>query len=730
MMSSRKFGTFEGVFTPTILTILGAIMYLRLGWVVGNAGFGGALIIILLAKLVTITTGLAIASMSSNIRIGAGGSYAIISRSLGLEIGGAIGIPLFLSQALSGAMYIIGFSEAWLAIFPSHIEIEIIIGVLLFLILITLTSAKFAMKFQFIIMVLISASLVSFFMGNNIQMGNISFWGEFDSAPFWTVFAIFFPAVTGIEAGAAMSGDLKNPSRSLSIGILGAITISFLVYVLLAFWMDLTISSDLLRNNYIIMLDVSRWRPIVVGAILGATFSSALGSLIGGPRTLMALAQHKVIPFGKILGYQSKNGEPRLAIVFTGCIVAVGALFGNLNTIAPLLTMFFLITYGTINLAVFIEKRIGISSYRPTFKIPIIIPFIGFLWCTIAMFLINPMFAGSAIILIITVYVWLVREGHQAPWGDVRSGIFTALAEWSVRMAARLPSSPKSWKPNLMVPVEEPLAWRERIDFIRDIISPRGSVRIFSVKILKKGVREHINNMVQKMVSQDFRTNSLSKDSEELEKSLETLVKPLKNDGLLAVSTLIEANHFLHGISVVTQSLKGMPLPPNIMFLTMSDNPDKDERLKQLIYMATNQELGLIVLNLFEDRGFGHRKDINMWLRGGSPNRNLSILTAIQLEKNWNGQLRLLRLIDDGAEINKARVGLQAIARRGRLPIDCEKIIFSGTFPQGLEDSPPADINIFGISNNINIKTMHKISSIVGTTCLFIRDSGEESVLA
>ena len=204
MISSRKFGTFEGVFTPTILTILGAIMYLRLGWVVGNARFGCALIIILLAKLVTITTGLAIASMSSNIRIGAGGSYAIISRSLGLEIGGSIGIPLFLSQALSGAMYVIGFSEAWLAIFPSHIEIKIIIWVLLFLMLITLTSAKFAMKFQFIIMVLISASLVSFFMGNDIQMENVSLWGEFDSAPFWTVFAIFFPAVTGIEAGAAM----------------------------------------------------------------------------------------------------------------------------------------------------------------------------------------------------------------------------------------------------------------------------------------------------------------------------------------------------------------------------------------------------------------------------------------------------------------------------------------------------------------------------------------------
>ena len=281
-----------------------------------------------------------------------------------------------------------------------------------------------------------------------------------------------------------------------------------------------------------------------------------------------------------------------------------------------------------------------------------------------------------------------------------------------------------------MVPVEEPSAWRERIDFIRDIIFPRGSVRIFSVTVLEKGVRQRINQMVQKITTQNTRKRNFSIEEEELEERLEALVQPLKEEGLLAISTLIEANHFLHGISVVTQSLKGMPLPPNIMFLTMSDNSQKDDRLKQLISMATTQELGLIVLNLFEGRGFGHKKDINMWPRSGSPNRNLSILTAIQLEKNWNGQLRLLRLIDDEAEIHKARVGLEAIARRGRLPIDCEKHVFPGKFPEGLENSPPADINIFGISNKINVKAMHTISSFVGTTCLFIRDSGEESVLA
>ena len=730
MAASKKFGTFEGVFTPTILTILGAIMYLRLGWVVGNAGFGGALVIILLAKLVTVTTGLAIASMASNIKIGPGGSYAIISRSLGLEIGGAIGIPLYLSHALGGAMYIIGFTEAWMAVFPHHPPLNVAGIVLAFLLIISLISAKVAMKFQYLIMVLISLSLVSFFLGKGDGAGQMLLWGGFESAPFWTVFAIFFPAVTGIEAGAAMSGDLKDPKRSLSVGILSAIGISFIVYVALAFWMNFSVLSESLRGSYMVMVDVSKWRTVVFAAVLGATLSSALGSIVGGPRTLMALGQHKVLPFGKFLGSQSKNGEPRVAIFVTGIIIGLGIVFGDLNTIAPLLTMFFLITYGTINLVVFIEKRIGISSYRPTFKVPIIIPFIGFVWCTIAMFLINPLFAGSAIIIIIAVYLLLVRQGHQAPWGDVRSGIFTAIAEWAVRMGARVPSSPKSWKPNLMVPVEKPAAWREKIGFIRNIIFPRGSVRIFSVRILEKGVRHRVGQLVQQVLKRTKESEESNKKSEKLENDLTDLIKPLRKEGLLAVSTVIEANHFLHGISVVTQSLKGMPLPPNVMFLSMSDDLEKDDRLEQLISMAMREELGIIVLNHYPERGFGREEDINMWLRSGSPNRNLSILTAIQLEKNWNGNLKLLKIVENEEEISKAKIGLEAIARRGRLPLDCEKIVLRGTFPDGLKNGPTADINIFGISDEISVREMHTITLKVETTCLFIRDSGQESALA
>ena len=99
----RKFGTFAGVFVPNVLTILGVIMFLRTGWVVGQAGLTGALIILGIANLITFLTTLSLSAIATNTKVGGGGAYYLISRSLGLEIGGSIGVPLFLAQAISAA---------------------------------------------------------------------------------------------------------------------------------------------------------------------------------------------------------------------------------------------------------------------------------------------------------------------------------------------------------------------------------------------------------------------------------------------------------------------------------------------------------------------------------------------------------------------------------------------------------------------------------------------------
>ncbi len=157
--SPRRLGTFGGVFTPTLLTILGVIMYLRLGWVVGNGGLLGGLMVIGLALGITTATGLSLASIATNTRLGTGGPYAIITRSLGREVGGSVGVPLFVSQTLAVAMYIFGFREGWLWIFPSHPPLLVDVGTFLVVFGIAMVSAEVAFRIQYVIMAVIAVLL-------------------------------------------------------------------------------------------------------------------------------------------------------------------------------------------------------------------------------------------------------------------------------------------------------------------------------------------------------------------------------------------------------------------------------------------------------------------------------------------------------------------------------------------------------------------------------------------
>ncbi|MFB6374026.1 MAG: Na-K-Cl cotransporter, partial [Bradymonadaceae bacterium] len=179
-----RFGTFGGVFTPTVLTLLGVIMYLRLGWVVGNAGLLGGLLIILLAFGITAATGLAMSSLTTNIRIGAGGAYAIIAQSLGLEVGGSLGIPRYISQALAVTMYIFGFREGWLYIFPEHSALVVDLTLFGVLFTIAFISARAAIRVQYLIMAIIVGSLISVavaaYQGSmQYSLDAVDLWGNF-----------------------------------------------------------------------------------------------------------------------------------------------------------------------------------------------------------------------------------------------------------------------------------------------------------------------------------------------------------------------------------------------------------------------------------------------------------------------------------------------------------------------------------------------------------------------
>ncbi len=702
-VQSHRFGTFGGVFTPDVLTILGVIMYLRLGWVVGNAGFLGAVAIILMAKFVTLCTGLSMASITTNIRIGAGGAYSIVSKSLGLEAGGSIGIPFYISQMLSTALYIIGFTEGWLLLFPDHPPIVISLFVWAILLGVSAISASFAIKIQYVIMIVIGVSLVSFFYTDAAPQPQLKLIGQFQDAGFWQVFAIFFPAVTGIMAGANMSGDLKDPRQSIPVGTLSAIGVTLAIYVGIAYACAYFIAPEELRSNQMVMVDYAFWSPAVIAGILAATFSSALGSMVGAPRILQALAEQDTVPFSEILAKKNTRNEPLNAIILTGGAVAIAIVVGNLNALATLITLFFLITYGSLNLIVFIQQSMKIISFRPTFRIPRVIPLAGALSCIFIMFLINPGFSVVAIATIILLYIWLTRQGLQSEWGDIRGGMFLVLAEQASRLAAKFPRHQISWKPDLLLPIDNPKVWAGPLLFIRSITYPSGSV--FALTVQEEG-------------------------DAETETALTNLLQPLSREGILVSSTVIEDQDFQHGMKLVIQTLKGGTLRPNTLFLTFGESKDNDAMIKQMVKQAISHKLGTVLLHQHPRVAFGMQKTINLWLRDRSPNWHLAMLIALQLHTNWDGQLNLITATTDKGQKNRLLRFLEQLSDHARLPFMTEFHVLIGDFQTVLLQAPEADVNIFGMSEKFHLDFMRNVSKSSNSSCLFVADSGQENALA
>jgi solute carrier family 12 (sodium/potassium/chloride transporter), member 2 len=698
----KKFGTFAGVFTPDVLTILGVIMYLRLGWVVGNAGFLGAIVIIFLAKSVTFFTALSMSSITTNIRIGAGGAYSIISKSLGLEAGGSIGIPLYIAQTLSAALYIIGFTESWRYVFPSHSYLLVASIVWFILMTISYISTNFAIRIQFVVMAIIGLSLVSFFMAPAKPVEDLVLIGNFDDAGFWQVFAIFFPAVTGIMAGANMSGDLKDPRRSIPLGTLSSILLTLVIYIGIA-WMAARIGQSVeLRNNQMFMVDNSLFGPIVLAGIMGATFSSALGSMLGAPRILQALAAQKTAPFANFFKQKTKSNEPRNAMMFTGVVIIISLVFGNLDFLATLITMFFLITYGILNLVVFIQQSMKLISFRPTFKVPQIVPLLGAVGCLSIMFLINAVFSVIAILIIILIYIWLERMGLKANWGDIRGGLFLAIAERFSRMALKFPRHHITWKPDLLVPIDDPKIWSGPLLFIKNITYPSGSIFAFTVQI---------------------------KNIDEFQDGLKDLIQPIANEGIMASSSVIEDATFLHGAKHVLQTVQAGTFHPNILFLTLSSDSDQDKTIQALVNEARRFNMGSLILRQHPRVAFGMQKDINLWLRDKSPNWHLAMLIALQLQVNWNGKINLVTATEERDDEKKLYSFLDRLNDQARLPALTEFHVIVEEFNKALKAAPHVDINIFGLGEKLDFKFMRQVSEATKSSCLFVCDTGRVDAL-
>ncbi len=420
------FGTAPVYFTA-ISTILGAILFLRFGFAVGTLGFWGTVAIILLAHCITIPTALAISEIATNKRVEGGGEYFIISRSFGLKIGSTIGITLYFSQAISVAFYIIAFTEAFEPFFNwwvNHFGFELprqaisVPSLILLALLILRKGAGMGMKMLYIVNVILFFALLLFFMGSPIDPGDDlsrvpgNNFGFFNKDRFFILFAICFPAFTGMTAGVGLSGDLKNPGKSIPLGTMGGTLTGLIVYLLVVWKLSVSASQIDLVEDQLIMSRIAVFGALVIPLGLAAcTSSSALGSILVAPRTLQALANDNSFPFKRLNCFlakgKGKTNEPFNATLVSFFVALVFVMMGSIDMVAEIISMFFLITYGTLCLISFLNHFGSPPSYRPRFKSKWYFSLGGFILSVWVMFMINPLYTILATALIIVIYLFL-----------------------------------------------------------------------------------------------------------------------------------------------------------------------------------------------------------------------------------------------------------------------------------------------------------------------------------
>ncbi len=467
-------GTFAGVFTPSVLTILGIILFLRLGYVVGSAGLWHALIIIGLANAISILTTISLSAIATNLRVKGGGDYYLISRTLGVEYGGAIGIVLFLAQSISVGFYCIGFGEALSSTLPADVRIgpqAIAAVAVLFLFVFAWLGADWATRLQYVVMGLLVAALFSFFAGGCVRWDRAIFAANWltpgSGSNFWVLFAIFFPAVTGFTQGVSMSGDLKDPGRSLPLGTFVAVGISMVVYFSVAVVFAGAMPGDLMRSDYTAMKRVAWVSGLIDAGVVAATLSSAMASFLGAPRVLQSLAGDRIFPF--LLPFSKgagPKGNPRRGVLLTAGIAFVVIASGNLNAIARVVSMFFLVSYGLLNYATFFEARTFSPSFRPRFRwFDARLSLLGFLACLGLMLAIDLPAGAVAISLLFAIYQYLRRTAGPSRWADSQRSYHLKHVREHLLAAASEPEHPRYWRPQLLAFTDDAQACKELLTF-------------------------------------------------------------------------------------------------------------------------------------------------------------------------------------------------------------------------------------------------------------------------
>ncbi|MEO1266930.1 MAG: amino acid permease [Myxococcota bacterium] len=730
----NQFGTFGGVFTPSILTILGVIMFMRTGFVTGQAGILYAVLILVFSKLITFLTGLSISAISTNTEVKGGGAYFLISRSLGPEFGGAIGLTLYLAQAFSVPFYIIGFVEALTKSVPwasTHV-LEVSLATTLALFVVNYVGAGLAIKAQYFILAILVLAIVTFMGGAILRFDTALFMANTQplytepSYNVWSIFAIFFPAVTGIMAGVNMSGDLKEPTRSIPRGTLMAIVAGFTIYLVQIVLTGGSQTREQLRDApYETLLDHALFGMdfFVVGGVFAATISSAIGSFMGAPRILQALARDNIFPALKPFAKGTVKGdEPRRGLwltLFLTCMVlfAANVVGGDaLNLVGSILTMFFLFTYGMTNMAAFVESVSGNPSFRPRFRqFHWSTALLGAVGCFGATFLIDQVSALVAMAITVVIFLYIERRVLSTTFGDARRGLYYARVRNILFSLVNMPPHPKNWRPTTLVFSGNPQNRLGLVTYATWMAHGRGLVTLAQI----------IVGDVHALL-------------EQRQEAWDNLKQYISAKNLQAFPEVMVAPSVDLGMASLLQGHSLGPLKPNMVCFGWSDKAERAQAQASHMRLAQELNMSQVVLIDREPSADVERRRIDVWWRGHR-NGSLMVILAYLMTLNWDwsaATIRLLR-VSPQDDADTARRELYEMARAARIDMQVEIVAATDApFTELLtRTSGDADLVLLGfqppsVDQAEAFHAQYKAMVQALPTTLLVCSSGEADLLA
>jgi amino acid transporter len=666
------------VYFTAISTILGAILFLRFGFATGTLGFWGAIGIILLGHLITIPTALAISEIATNKRVEGGGEYFIISRSFGLKIGSTIGVTLYFSQAISIAFYIIAFTEAFAPCFDwwqGHFGYElpkqaISVPAMIALSLVTLYKGiGSGMKILYIVNILLFLSLGLFFMGSPVESvsdpaqaaGNN--FGFFNSDTFFIVFAICFPAFTGMTAGVGLSGDLKNPGKSIPLGTMGGTLTGLIVYILVVWKLSISASQADLTSDQLIMSRIALAGAVIIPIGLAAsTYSSALSSILVAPRTLQAVASDRSLPIGRLNSFLSKgkgaSKEPFNATLVSSAIALAFVMMGNIDLVAEIISMFFLFTYGSLCLISFLNHFGSPPSYRPRFKSKWYLSLGGFLLSVWVMFKINPLYTILATLLIVIIYI-LIEHYNKDQKGVVdifRGALFQLSRHLRVFMQkSQATIENEEWRPSAICISPNSFERDKVLEIMKWISHQHGFGTYFHFIEGYYGKQTHLEAQAIRQQLIDLRKGDKSA------LYIDTMISPSYTS---AIAQVIQA-----------PSISGMD---NNMVVFEYDKHVPEE-LHRILDNINLVKAGDYDICIFAGSGYPirSRNDIHVWLRpADEKNTNLMILLGyiIMAHPEWKRSQIKIFAFSTTDESEAVKQNLEERIAVGRLPITLTNI--------------------------------------------------------